>query len=103
MRHTEVARGIFTIEQLLEATECEALVRRAEVQGFESAPIITASGARVEVDTRNNDRCVFDDAVLAENLWQRARTGNAFDCIAMLPANALLGTLMRRFAGRTAK
>jgi len=75
MRHAEVARGIFTIEQLLEPTECEALVRRAEGQGFESAPIITASGTRVEADTRNNDRCVFDDAVLAENLWQRARTG----------------------------
>jgi len=73
MRHTEVAQGIFTIEQLLEPTECEALVKRAEAQGFESAPIITATGTRVAADTRNNDRCIFDDESLAEDLWQRSR------------------------------
>jgi len=74
MRHTEVAQGIFTIEQLLEPLECEVLVRRAESQGFESAPIITATGTKVQADTRHNDRCVFDDAALAQTLWQRART-----------------------------
>src|SRR5436305_488760 len=73
MLSTEVARGIFTIEQLLEPSECELLVQRAETQGFEPAPIITATGAKVATDTRNNDRCVFDDRALAENLWQRVR------------------------------
>lgn len=73
MRYTEVSRGIFTLEHFLEPSECEALVQRAEAQGFEAAPIITASGASLRADTRNNDRCVFDDFSLAERLWQRAR------------------------------
>jgi prolyl 4-hydroxylase len=74
MRSTEVATGIFTIEQLLAPSECEALVQRAETQGFESATIVTATAAKVDPDTRNNDRCMFDDRTLANDIWLRSRT-----------------------------
>ncbi|MDP9603288.1 UNVERIFIED_ORG: hypothetical protein J2W38_003077 [Variovorax paradoxus] len=73
MKRTDIAKGIFVIDRLLEAPECEALVQRAEKSGFEQAPITTPAGPRVETATRNNDRHVFDDSTLAESLWQRAR------------------------------
>lgn len=75
MRCATVAPGIYTIEGLLDTDECLALIRRAEIRGFEAAPIMTASGAEVRPDTRNNDRCVFDDPGLAGQLWTRARVG----------------------------
>lgn len=75
MHCDSVAPGISTIKSFLELHECEALVQRAETLGFEAAPIITAGGTMVQSETRNNDRCVFDDPVLAAQLWQRARAG----------------------------
>lgn len=73
MSRIEVSKGIFLIDRLVEPAECEALVRRAEQCGFEPAPIITARGTRVDTATRDNDRYVFDDPMLAESLWLRAR------------------------------
>ncbi len=73
MNRSEIAPGIFTIEQFLSQEECDALVQRAEASGFEPAPIVSTAGTVVRPDTRNNDRCVFDDAGLAVRLWRRAR------------------------------
>ena len=73
LNRIDVAPGIFTIEHFLGTAECAALIEHAETQGFEAAPIITARGTRIQTDTRNNDRCVFDDVQLARSLWQRAR------------------------------
>jgi prolyl 4-hydroxylase len=75
MRCANIAPGIFKIESFLNSLECTALVKRAEDLGFEPAPIVTAGGVKVQMDTRNNDRCVFDDPPLAEQLWSRARAG----------------------------
>ena len=72
MKYTDVAPGIFTIGDFLSPTECIALICAAEEQAFEAAPIITASGPKVESATRNNDRLVFDDRALAASLWERS-------------------------------
>lgn len=74
MKRIDVSKGIFVIDGLVESSECDALVQRAEQSGFEPAPIITARGARVDTETRDNDRHVFDDAALSESLWLRARS-----------------------------
>jgi len=75
MQYTEVAPGIFTIGGFLSPVECTELIRAAEQKAFEAAPIVTASGPKVESTTRNNDRLVFDDYAQAVSLWEK---GQAF-------------------------
>jgi len=73
MKRVEIRPGAFTLEGALSGEECDALIARAEDQGFEFAPITTAHGFRIDVETRNNDRVVFDDVALAADLWSRVR------------------------------
>jgi prolyl 4-hydroxylase len=71
MRRIDVAPGIFTVDTLLEPSECQALIRTAEASGFDAAPIVSPAGARIDTNTRNNDRHVFDDEALSLDLWLR--------------------------------
>lgn len=73
MKYTDIAPGIFTVQDFLDTSEREEFIRMAEQQAFEPAPIITATGAKVQGETRNNDRLVFDDVALASQLWLRLR------------------------------
>ena len=45
VERVEVGSGIAVIRDVLGATECEALIARAEAMGFEPATINTRSGA----------------------------------------------------------
>ena len=58
-----------TVDDVLAARECAALVARIEALGPETALI--NRGARQELDTRirDNDRVIFDDHALAEQLF----------------------------------
>ena len=69
----EIARGIFTIDDVLDTAACDALVARAEAHGFEIATINTRHGPEVDRDFRNNDRVIADDRILANDLWNRVR------------------------------
>lgn len=73
MASVEVARGIFTIDNVLNASECEALITHAESQGFEIATINTRHGPEIDRDFRNNERVIADDRALARDLWRRVR------------------------------
>jgi hypothetical protein len=73
MKRTDIRPGVFTLEAILSAEECDALIRRAEDQGFEFATITTAHGFKLDTETRNNDRVIFDDVALASDLWSRVR------------------------------
>ncbi len=59
------------MDDVLSMDECESQILRAQNQGFEAAPIITAYGTVVQSEVRNNDRCMFDDVALAALLWAR--------------------------------
>jgi prolyl 4-hydroxylase len=72
MERTNIANGIFSVDQFLDTDECNDFVGRAEGGAYESAPIISATGTRVDERTRNNDRQIWDDVSLAEKLWSRA-------------------------------
>jgi hypothetical protein len=63
--------GVFTLHPILDYRECQALIGRAEAVGFEMASIITARGAQVVEEVRNNDRVIIDDEALAAALWER--------------------------------
>jgi prolyl 4-hydroxylase len=71
MERVNVDHGIVCIRNVLSATECEALIVRAEAVGFKPATINTHSGAKRDEQTRDNDRVIMDDAELASDLWAR--------------------------------
>jgi hypothetical protein len=73
MQRIDICPGVYTLADFLGPTECEEFVVRAERGAFESAPINSATGVRVETETRNNDRQIWDDFELAARLWERAR------------------------------
>lgn len=60
-----------TIEGILSAHECDALVREAECDGFTEAPITTATGFEMHPEIRNNTRVIVDDHARARQLWER--------------------------------
>lgn len=62
----------FTVEAMLSAAECEALIALAERHGFESAGVRSADGAQKAMPhVRNNERVVFESADWVGLLWQR--------------------------------
>src|SRR5262245_16484921 len=71
MKLTQLGTSIFTIDDVLTPEECASMIARAEANGFEVATINTARGARVDTNTRNNDRVIVDDMELAQSLWKR--------------------------------
>ncbi len=71
MNSNQLAPGIFTVDAFLTASECDALIQRAETHGFEKATIATAGSHKVEANIRNNDRVIIDDHQLAADFWTR--------------------------------
>lgn len=65
--------GLFAIKDFLSPKECEQYIRDSEQTGYEEATIQTDGGTEMVKTIRNNDRIIFDDARLAEQLFQRAQ------------------------------
>ena len=82
------------VEDALSGELCDALVARIEAESPTVAPISTGSGPVMNLDVRNNERVLFDDASLAAELFARTR--------AFVPASLGGGTLVgynERFRG----
>ena len=62
---------VYTIEGLFTIEECNDLIEKAESLGFEPASVRTRSGQKMMTKIRNNDRVVFVDTILADDLWNR--------------------------------
>ena len=62
---------IFTVDGVLSAEECSALIERAESIGFDAASVRTRSGQKMMTEIRNNDRVNLDDPELAALMWAR--------------------------------
>ncbi len=65
---------IKVITDFFDSDECESIIKRSEEMGFEEAPINTLGGAELFKEARNNNRVMFDDYDLAEELFQKIRT-----------------------------
>jgi hypothetical protein len=61
----------FTVDDVLDAAGCEAMIARIDAAGPTAAPITTARGFEMRPDIRNNTRVVFDDPELASSLYAR--------------------------------
>ena len=64
---------VLTLEGVLTAPECKALIERIEAAGPTAAPITTNRGFVMMPDVRNNSRVMFDDTELAALLFERVR------------------------------
>jgi len=67
----QIDDDIFTVSNILGRDECLDLIARAESLGFEAASVRTSSGPQMMTAIRNNDRVVFRDAGLAQEMWVR--------------------------------
>jgi predicted 2-oxoglutarate/Fe(II)-dependent dioxygenase YbiX len=66
-------RLVWTVPGVLTAAECSALVERIEALGPTDAPITVRGGFEHRPETRNNDRVMFDDAALAERVFNAVK------------------------------
>lgn len=73
MEKTTFGAGLFAIKDFLSLQECQKYIQDSEQTGYEEATIQTENGAKIIKTIRNNDRIIFDDARLAELLFERAR------------------------------
>jgi prolyl 4-hydroxylase len=64
---------VMTLDGVLSAAECAALIERIEAAGLTDAPITTNRGFVMRPDLRNNTRVMFDDPAFATLLFQRVR------------------------------
>ncbi|MCP3144354.1 prolyl hydroxylase family protein [Pyxidicoccus xibeiensis] len=62
---------LLTVDNLLSAEECRAMIERIEQEGPTAAPITTSAGFVMRPDIRNNTRVMFDDVPLATTLFER--------------------------------
>jgi prolyl 4-hydroxylase len=71
MKKNIFANYIFTIDDFWTKQECEEFIKKSEGIGYEPATVNTEKGAvRVE-SIRNNNRVIYNDIDLANNLWLR--------------------------------
>lgn len=62
---------LLSIEDVLSAAECAALIARIEEAGPTDAPVTTSRGMVMMPELRNNTRVMFDDGALAKLLFDR--------------------------------
>lgn len=65
----------FTLDHILDANECRALIEKSEKEHDYSQAQITVGPNRYRTNTeiRNNDRVIFDDVDLAGQLFEKVR------------------------------
>ena len=75
MRELITAHGTFfwSVPSVYSKDECASLVHRIDALGPELAPVTTARGPVVRTDIRTNERVMFDDDALANELFTRLR------------------------------
>lgn len=71
MRKNNLTDFIFTIDNFWSAELCNDYILKSEAIGYEPATVETEKGQRVIETVRNNNRIIFTDFELANNLWER--------------------------------
>jgi prolyl 4-hydroxylase len=65
-RHTE---NIFTIDNFWSKQECDDFITTSETIGYAPATVTTDQGQKLVTQIRNNNRVIFNDDQLADNIW----------------------------------
>jgi hypothetical protein len=84
----QTAPLVFTVDRVLSADECAALIERIDALGPTVAPISTPRGFVMNEDVRNNTRVIFDDVALAQILFERIEAHVPAQLCGMRPVGA---------------
>jgi hypothetical protein len=82
------ANVAWTLPDVMSPAECAAAIARIEALGPTDAPITTFSGAVMRPDIRNNQRVIFDDPALADQLFGRVAASLPSPLAGMRPVGA---------------
>jgi prolyl 4-hydroxylase len=69
MKKIELGTNLFLIENFWSADQCYDFIQRTEKMGYEPATVETERGPRLVDFVRNNNRVMYKDAELADQLW----------------------------------
>lgn len=70
MKTTTLSKDIFLIDQFWSTSKCDEFISKSESKGYEAATVQTETGPRVVDHIRNNNRVLYKDFALAEQLWK---------------------------------
>jgi prolyl 4-hydroxylase len=73
MKKIQLHEEIFIVEDFISSEECENFIAKSESIGFETATVKIDGVQQLFTGIRNNERVMFEDLILAESLWQRAK------------------------------
>ena len=73
MKKIQLHSQIFIVEDFLSAKDCARYIEMAELQTFEEAKVNMMGQQVTNKMVRNNDRLLFFDHDLAEDLWQKLK------------------------------
>lgn len=65
--------GVFYVDGLFTAEECQQWINLSEEIGYEKAGITRGSSQVQNLSVRNNDRVIYDNKPLARDLFKRAK------------------------------
>lgn len=66
-----LSKDIFLLERFLSEEKCDEFILKSETKGYEAATIQTEMGPRVVDHIRNNNRVLYKDFTLAQELWRQ--------------------------------
>lgn len=72
--HSGEGKYVKILRNVLSPAECQRLIQLSEQVGYDEA-LVNVGGGRQKLlsDIRNNERCIIDDAQLAEAMYERIR------------------------------
>jgi prolyl 4-hydroxylase len=71
LKTTALSKDIFLIDQFWPIEKCDEFIAKSESKGYEAATVQTEAGPRVIDHVRNNNRILYNDIALAEELWNK--------------------------------
>lgn len=71
MNMTTLSKDIFLIENFWSDTLCDQFILKSEAKGYDKATVETERGPRLIDHVRNNNRVLYEDFDLAEDLWRQ--------------------------------
>ncbi|MDG5490255.1 2OG-Fe(II) oxygenase [Psychroserpens sp. SPM9] len=73
MKKIDLHPQIFTVDDFLSVEACSNYIEKAELQNFEEAKVNMQGNQVMNKMVRNNDRLLFFDTNLAEDLWLKLK------------------------------
>ncbi len=70
MNCNEISKDIFLIDDFWTKQQCDDFIEKSEAAGYEAATIETEKGPKLIENIRNNNRLIYTDINLANEIWQ---------------------------------